>query len=128
MGGTQAAIRAGYSKAGSTVRGSELLANRKVKVEIARLQAELVVKTETTVESVHGLYNAAYSLALNCNQPSAMVSAVTGIARLYGLDKDVQVAAELPTSITVADAERYRDMADAATADNLSKPKLSKGA
>ncbi len=53
---------------------------------------------------------------------------VTGIARLYGLDKDVQVAAELPTSITVADAERYRDMADAATADNLSKPKLSKGA
>jgi len=36
---TQAAIRAGYSPKGATVRGSELLANSKVRAAIERLRA-----------------------------------------------------------------------------------------
>ncbi len=115
-------------KSGHKENASRLLTFDNVKQEISRIDAESAEIGHRTVKGLDKLYQTAYDTSKDLNQPSAMVSAVTGIARLYGLDKDVQVATELPTSITVADAERYRDMADAATADNLNKPKLSKGA
>ena len=34
------------------------------------------------------MYQKAYNLAIKHNQPAAAGSSVTGIARLYGLDKD----------------------------------------
>lgn len=49
---TQAAIRAGYSEKGATVRGAELLANRKVAARIAELQDKRSEKTEIDAERV----------------------------------------------------------------------------
>jgi len=46
LNATQAAIRAGYSKKGATVRGSELLANRNVADEIALKQGERSERTK----------------------------------------------------------------------------------
>ncbi len=116
----------GYADNGTS--SVTVFGNVRVKAAIAKIDKREAEIGHRTVAGLDKLYASCYDQAQANNQPSAMVSAVTGIARLYGLDKDVQVAAELPTSITVADAERYRDMADAATADNLNKPKLSKGA
>ena len=55
---------------------------------IARLDAVGAQENERTVQSLDELYAQAYDLAAHTRQPSAMVSAVTGIARLYGMDKD----------------------------------------
>jgi hypothetical protein len=51
------------------------------------------------------MYQAAYDLALATKQSSAMVSACTGIARLYAMDKDNQTNAEAPTDLTGIEQE-----------------------
>ncbi len=93
---------------------------------IRRLRAKTQAKTETTVQSVQSMYQSAYDAAEALNQPSAMVSAVTGIARLYGMDKDNQAAPDQPESVTAEQVEQYRAMARAATKLRLAGPKLSK--
>lgn len=52
LNATQAAIRAGYSEKGATVRGSELLANRKVAAVVNRAMAERAAKLEITAASI----------------------------------------------------------------------------
>lgn len=52
LNATQAAIRAGYSERGATVRGSELLANRKVAAVVNRAMAERAAKLEITAASI----------------------------------------------------------------------------
>jgi phage terminase small subunit len=52
LNATQAAIRAGYSEKGATVRGSELLANRKVADAIAAAQGKRSKRTEITQDRV----------------------------------------------------------------------------
>ncbi len=113
--GTQAATRAGYSAKTANEQAARLLTNVSIKQEIGRLQAKIQAKTETTVQSVQSMYQSAYDAAETLNQPSAMVSAVTGIARLYGMDKDNQAAPDLPESVTAEEVEQYRAMARAAT-------------
>ncbi len=122
--GSQAAIRAGYSKAGSTVRGSELLTNRKVTLEISRIQAGLAQEVGYSVEQCQAEYEQARVHAVTLNQPSAEVSAITGKARLYGMDKDHEIGSkEAAVPVTAEQTEEYRAMACAAI-----KLKLSKGA
>jgi hypothetical protein len=53
-----------------------------------------------TVEKVQAMYQKAYDLAEGTKQSSSMVSAVTGIARLYGMDKDNQAVVEQPLDLT----------------------------
>lgn len=70
---TQAAIRAGYSKSGARVRGSELLTNRNVKEylnqHIAKAEKEAVVSVNRSLERLD-------KLASNSKNPaSARVSA-----------------------------------------------------
>lgn len=52
LNATQAAVRAGYSKKGATVRGSELLAIRKVENRIAFLMSERAMRTQVTQDRV----------------------------------------------------------------------------
>lgn len=52
LNATQAAIRAGYSPKGATVRGAELLANRKVSEVVAARQAERSERTEIDADYV----------------------------------------------------------------------------
>ncbi len=112
--GTQAAMRAGYSENGAKVRGSELLTISNVMREIRRLLAELVQEMGITVESVHKLYSDAYVSAKTLSQPSAMVSAATGIARLGGLDKDSQAKQDTPEELTQSEMEQAQAEAQAA--------------
>jgi hypothetical protein len=50
--GTNAAIRAGYSKKGADVRASKLLANAKVRARVKQLQAEKVARQQKTADDL----------------------------------------------------------------------------
>lgn len=52
LNATQAAIDAGYSPRGASVRGSELLGNRKVSARIAELMAEREKRSDITADRV----------------------------------------------------------------------------
>lgn len=58
---------------------------------VAHRQAVLAEKTGFTIEQAQTEYEEARTLGKACNQPAAMVSATTGKARLYGMDKDAGV-------------------------------------
>jgi len=70
-------------------RASELLANGEVLGRIEALQAALQRKFEINVDVITEMYLADRELAHQLGNPSAAVSATTGLARLYGLDKQV---------------------------------------
>lgn len=52
LNATQAAIRAGYSAKGATVRGSELLANRNVRSAVNKIRNARSERMEITVASI----------------------------------------------------------------------------
>ena len=62
--------------------------NALVRKAIAGLEAKTAEKAGFTIERAQREYEEARTLAKTTNQPAAMVSATTGKARLYGMDKD----------------------------------------
>lgn len=108
--------KAGYSDC----EGKERNAHRVwikdvVRTAIRQRRAEIQAKTDTTVELVQVLYQTAYNEAQGLKQPSAMVSAATGIARLYGMDKDAQARPDQPDTLSEQELTELRVMAKAAT-------------
>ncbi len=85
---TAAARIAKYPVKACKVRGCENVSKRNLMEEIDRRRASISKKTSRTVESLDDMYQAAYDLAMTSKQPAAAGSNVTGIARLYGMDKD----------------------------------------
>lgn len=67
---------------------SRTLADSKVAARVMELQEKHAKQHEVTVESLAKEYEEARSLGLMEKQPSAMVSATTGKAKLYGLVVD----------------------------------------
>jgi DNA helicase IV len=63
-----------------------------------------------TVERVQQMYIGAHDLAVEHNQPSAAVSAITGIARLYGMDKDASLDKQEPDVLTDKELESFRQL------------------
>lgn len=118
----------GYSKAYARSYCGQMWANPRLKAAIARLDAKQGAKQARTVENLDEMYQEAYNTSKGLNQPSAMVSAVTGIARLYGMDKDNEIGGKTPEPISDEQAERYSAMAAAATRERLQGPKLAKEA
>jgi len=88
------------TKAGWNKLSARLMAKEGIKKVIAGLMAVSGAIAERTVQSVDKMYQQAYDLASTGNQPAAMVSACTGIARLYGMDKDVQTTIDQPADLT----------------------------
>jgi len=82
---TQAAIRAGYSKATANQQGSRLLANVGVAAALREKQTRVARKAEITVESLAREFEEARRVALKERQASAMVAATTGKGKLAGL-------------------------------------------
>ena len=117
--GTQAAIRACYSRNGAEVRACELLRKSNIKDYIARLEAAHSVNTDMTVEKVQQMYLDAITLAVQNNQPSAAVSGITGIARLYGMDKDASLDKQEAEAITPEELELLKKQAKAITKPNI---------
>lgn len=82
---TQAAARAGYSKATANQQGSRLLANVGVAAAIRAKQTRVARKVEITAESLAKEFEEARMLAKRQGQASAMVAATTGKGKLSGL-------------------------------------------
>lgn len=81
---TQAAIRAGYSKATANQQGSRLLANVGVAAAVRKGQTKVAKKAEITVESLAAEFEEARALARRKGQAAAMVAATTGKGKLSG--------------------------------------------
>ena len=98
----------------------------RVKAAIARIDEEQAQIGHRTVEGLDKMYQAAFDASNELKQPSAMVSAVTGIARLYGMDKDTHVNEDTAQELSPEQARRYRDMAGIANKDKIAGPQLRK--
>ncbi len=122
-------LRVGYSDTYAKHVGLKLFDNDTVKQAISRIEARKSAETAFTTQQAEQEYEEVRVLAMAINQPAAASTAITGKARLYGMDKDNDAGkADQPESITEEQAARWRAMADAATAELLNRPKLSKGA
>ncbi len=88
---TRTLLKAGYSNAYAKEGGrgcSVVFGNVRIKAAIAKLDAVGAAKTGYSIEQAQKEYEEDRQLARKLNQPAAAVSAVTGKARLYALDKD----------------------------------------
>lgn len=95
---------------GHKQNGSRLLTNDDILKAIAGLMAELGAEAGYTVTQCQEEYEQARQLGISLNQPSAVVSAVTGKARLYGFDKDNQVNDDQTKEIDQSKAEQARKL------------------
>ena len=87
-----ALLSVGYAKSyANSKTGLRLYDNDKVKLAIKRIQATQIAKTGYTVEQAQLEYEEARVLAMQCRQPAAAATAVTGKARLFGFDKDANI-------------------------------------
>lgn len=86
MNATQAAIRAGYSSKGATVRGSELLANRKVMRYVNELRAKTQERVMVTVESLTAELDEARRIAMEQEDAGELRQNTMAKAKLHGLD------------------------------------------
>lgn len=84
----KALLEAEYSKAYARSKGMKLYEDKRLIDAIAKIDAKTALKQQRTVESLDQMYQQAYDLGDKCKQPAAMNGSVTGIARLYGMDKD----------------------------------------
>ena len=118
---TEALKAVGYSDRYAETRGiKEVYGNVRVKEAIAAIDAKGAEKQERTIASLDLMYAEAYALAKRCNQPAAMNGAVTGIARLYGMDKDAGSGHEAaPKPLTESEIEQLKAMARAVTGSQL---------
>lgn len=85
---TQAALRAGYAANSVNKTGPANLVKIGIKQAIDKLRVKLAEKIGYTVEQAQREYEEARALAMKVNQPAAAATAITGKARLYGMDRD----------------------------------------
>ena len=83
-----ALLSVGYSKSYANNAGLKLFDNSMVKKNVEKIQALAVIETGFTLEKAQEMYEEAFDLGKVTRQPAAMNGSVTGIARLYGMDKD----------------------------------------
>ncbi len=113
----QAMVDVEYTPAYANSYCGKMWENARLKAAIARIDAKQGKEQGRTVQNLDEMYQAIYDQAKGLKQPSAAVSAVTGLARLYGMDKDNQVQPDKPTDLTAdeldalrADAKRLTDL------------------
>ena len=117
--GTQAAIRAGYSKNGAEVSAVRVLRNDRAKEYITRLEREMRVDTEWSVEKAKALLMETRERAIAQGTSSVEVSAVVAINRMYGLDKDASLDKQEAEAITPEELELLKKQAEAITKPNI---------
>ena len=110
----QSYLKAGYSQCiGWERNASKVLGKDRVKAAIRQVWDEKADKREMTVARVQAMYMEDRELARSIKQPSAAVSATTGIARLYGMDKDNnQDKIQTPTPMSAELTEQMQAAAD----------------
>lgn len=86
-----ALLSVGYSVNYANNGGLKLFDNDSVKTAIAKIEALAVTETGYTVAQCEKEYELARKLAMTEKQPAAASTAITGKARLYGMDKDANI-------------------------------------
>ena len=115
----------GYSDSYCDTLGiGKVYSNIRVKDAIARIDSRQAAQQGRTVKQIDDMYTADRELARALKQPSAAVSAVTGIARLYGMDKDAG-GTEEQQALAATVAEQAKLIAEQLVL-NANKPKLVK--
>lgn len=120
----QALLSVGYSPA--YARGGRSVAvysSELVKAAIKAIDEESREKTGYSVEQCQHEFDQARLHAIALKQPSAEVSAITGKARIHGLDKDVTVSDDLPPPLTAEECAWLRTVVKH-LADRGSRPVL----
>ncbi len=116
-------------KSGYNSHGSRMMAKDGIKQAIAKYMTKVEAKGERTRESLDAMYQDTYDQATTLKQPSAAVSATTGIARLYGMDRDGDTAkGEEPVALSKDDIEQLRALARSITEHELQGPRLAPAA
>ena len=123
----EALLSVGYSTKYANNVGLKLFDNELVLRAIAKIQAVAVVITGYSIEQSQQEYEQARLLAMSLKQPAAAVSAVTGKARLHGLDKDnQQQKLEAPTPLDDSYRKELCKENARATAATMPGPRLAK--
>ena len=110
---TQSMIKAGYSDNYAKHNSHHMLLNVGVKDAIQVYKGKAKAETVRTVQSLDAMYQAAYDIAEAQKNPTGMATNTTGIARLYGMDKDNQTNTEQVQELTEqqkAEAKRLANM------------------
>ena len=85
------------------VKAVEVAANGNVAIRFAELQKAAKKRNDTTVDTLDAMFKEAWRIGKQNGNPSAMVSATSGLAKLHGLNapdkQDVNHRGEI-TSIT----------------------------
>jgi hypothetical protein len=124
----QGLLDAGYKTSyASSSRGLNLYDNTLVIEAIACIQAKSRAGTGYSVTQCQEEYEEARQLGIRLKQPSAVVSAVTGKARLYGFDKDVQASPDQPLPMTETQLLEAHRAANVALASPDSPTKAKAG-
>jgi phage terminase small subunit len=110
--GTQAAIKAGYSVNTAKNIACENLSKPYIKARIDAYKAELSREHGYTVEQCQKEYEEIRQAAIAAGQLSAAATAVTGKARLYGMDKQTQVTEHVEPEPTADEAEALKTVAE----------------
>lgn len=83
--GTQAAIRAGYSKKTANITASKLLTKANIKDAVDKGEEKHAERCAVTIETITQELESDRQLARDLSQPSAAITASMGIAKLHGL-------------------------------------------
>ena len=126
--GTQAAIRAGYSKRTARQQAVELLANAEVQQAIKDAETAAQQRNIITFDDLLSELEDARQLAKLEGQASAMVSATMAKAKMLGFDKPQQQPSEAIQNIRIIRPTRMelvapqpKDMTDEELAAELAK-------
>jgi len=121
----EALVAVGYQPAyANSGHCAKIYARKDIREAIEAYQADLRVDTSYTVHQAEAEYEEARKLALSLNQPSAAVSATTGKARLYGMDKDNDVSDDKTAEIEANQVEAAKELAKALVEQSVQKPKI----
>ena len=118
---TAALLSVGYSTTYANNVGLKLFEHDKVLRAIAKIQAVAIVNTSYSIEQALTEYEQVRILAVQLKQPAAAVSAITGKARLYGMDKDANITNDAPKQLTKDNIKDLLELSKALTAKQLSK-------
>ncbi len=83
-----AVINAGFAESCAKQTAHRLITTDYCIEAIAKKKAAMAAEVGMTIERVKTMYKEDRDFATTVNQAGARVSATTGIARLYGMDKD----------------------------------------
>lgn len=87
LNATQAAIRAGYSAKTAKVVGCQNLTKPNIAAAVQAAKLKLSERNKCDQDQAFTMYKEAFDLAREVVNPSAMTGAVTGIAKLLGLNE-----------------------------------------